>query len=649
MDPEDYLSAGFDPNTLSMPKLRSVLLDLKIKYSPSAKKSELVDLYNTEIKPNAAHLLEVYRKANVPSSEHIISMIDEVVKDTEKKSEPKKSELKKAEPKKAKSKKAEPSKATNNESEDIKAIDAKDSEINENQVNDADTKAKDIEANLSDSNFSSKNVFQRKPSTPSKKHNPRKRHSPSAESSRRKILKRSGDVSIDSERSTSDIVLSEKPDDNAGKGLEDVDLDEVLKQFGSPKKKTSTKLSGSDILKHYKKSVGRKVSKKAKKEKKEKKERKMKKMMEELKKSEEDQMDVDQPEAPVLPPPADTSNENDPIIISDESEISEDDSPSPRIFTSTVHTSVAIISGPTRMVSAVESFKDDEQTINEKPDSASVSDSMSDSDTSEETIVGVMEEKVEATKEEPEEKVKVDVKKDTKTTSSSASAALLFLLKVVAVTFIASALFLFGCYRQMKMNAGFCGLPNSGKLLDLWPAVPENVESKIEPVRPYVSRLEKLIEQRMGPSCKPCPEHGTCYENCKLVCDQDYLLKKPWQSAFGLIPSEERCVLDEHAEQRRQLLMDYTIGLLRKRRGQQLSLDELYTYLKATKDNSISNHEFDEFWTHFIDSDMASEPEIHFDRETRTVSIEHRTPAEFVTTVFGRKTRSSRMEPTREA
>ena len=56
MDPEPYLAPGFDPNTLTVAKLRGILLKYEVDYPSSAKKSVLLDLFNTHIAPRAASL-----------------------------------------------------------------------------------------------------------------------------------------------------------------------------------------------------------------------------------------------------------------------------------------------------------------------------------------------------------------------------------------------------------------------------------------------------------------------------------------------------------------------------------------------------------------------------------------------------------------
>ncbi|KAF2862967.1 hypothetical protein K470DRAFT_255480 [Piedraia hortae CBS 480.64] len=52
----DHLEPGFDPNTLTVPRLRSVLVAHSVPYPSSAKKSQLIDIFNQHVAPQAGRL-----------------------------------------------------------------------------------------------------------------------------------------------------------------------------------------------------------------------------------------------------------------------------------------------------------------------------------------------------------------------------------------------------------------------------------------------------------------------------------------------------------------------------------------------------------------------------------------------------------------
>ena len=56
-DDMDYLSPSFDPASLTMPRLRNILMSHDIAYPASAKKPQLVDIFTQELKPKARRIL----------------------------------------------------------------------------------------------------------------------------------------------------------------------------------------------------------------------------------------------------------------------------------------------------------------------------------------------------------------------------------------------------------------------------------------------------------------------------------------------------------------------------------------------------------------------------------------------------------------
>ncbi|KAK1815728.1 inner nuclear membrane protein enriched at telomere/subtelomere region [Friedmanniomyces endolithicus] len=53
MDEQAYLEPGFDPGSLTMPRLRSILVAHNVNYPSSAKKSQLVEIFNDTVLPQA--------------------------------------------------------------------------------------------------------------------------------------------------------------------------------------------------------------------------------------------------------------------------------------------------------------------------------------------------------------------------------------------------------------------------------------------------------------------------------------------------------------------------------------------------------------------------------------------------------------------
>jgi hypothetical protein len=73
MDDLDYLEPGFDPNSLTVPKLRNVLVTHDVTYPSNAKKPQLVQLFNEQVVPQAKKLLAARRRIK-PSSRGIVDV-----------------------------------------------------------------------------------------------------------------------------------------------------------------------------------------------------------------------------------------------------------------------------------------------------------------------------------------------------------------------------------------------------------------------------------------------------------------------------------------------------------------------------------------------------------------------------------------------
>ncbi|KAL2132293.1 hypothetical protein VTI74DRAFT_3980 [Chaetomium olivicolor] len=59
----DYLQADFDPRTLTVPRLRSILVTHNIHYPSQAKKPQLIELFNEHVLPQSRHILATRARA----------------------------------------------------------------------------------------------------------------------------------------------------------------------------------------------------------------------------------------------------------------------------------------------------------------------------------------------------------------------------------------------------------------------------------------------------------------------------------------------------------------------------------------------------------------------------------------------------------
>lgn len=75
----DYLQPDFDPSTVTMPRLRSILVTHNVSYSATAKKQQLVDIFNSEIAPKAKKILAQRARAKRSS----LGIVDAQPQDTD--------------------------------------------------------------------------------------------------------------------------------------------------------------------------------------------------------------------------------------------------------------------------------------------------------------------------------------------------------------------------------------------------------------------------------------------------------------------------------------------------------------------------------------------------------------------------------------
>ncbi|CZT11813.1 related to SRC1-regulation of cohesion (Splice variant I) [Rhynchosporium agropyri] len=62
-DSLDYLQTGFDPSTLTVPRLRSILVSHDVPYLASAKKPQLIEIFNDQVLPQAKKILSIRARA----------------------------------------------------------------------------------------------------------------------------------------------------------------------------------------------------------------------------------------------------------------------------------------------------------------------------------------------------------------------------------------------------------------------------------------------------------------------------------------------------------------------------------------------------------------------------------------------------------
>ncbi|KAF9133351.1 inner nuclear membrane protein enriched at telomere/subtelomere region [Mortierella sp. 14UC] len=164
------------------------------------------------------------------------------------------------------------------------------------------------------------------------------------------------------------------------------------------------------------------------------------------------------------------------------------------------------------------------------------------------------------------------------------------------------ALLSFGLwYRQTRINIGYC----TPSTFIPTPASNESLTTK------------QWLVKWIYPTCIQCPDHATCaLSNSDPLCPPEYILRPHPQSFSGLVPLAPNCVLNKAQEYQSLQVADAAEDMLHKRAGeeecrssihpqpsaellarQRFSVHELRKEIESLKDASVTQEEFDQYWS----------------------------------------------------
>ncbi|CAK7220062.1 inner nuclear membrane protein enriched at telomere/subtelomere region [Sporothrix curviconia] len=177
-------------------------------------------------------------------------------------------------------------------------------------------------------------------------------------------------------------------------------------------------------------------------------------------------------------------------------------------------------------------------------------------------------------------------------------------------------------YRQEKRAVGFCGV---GRLAV--PLLSEQIE-KLEWLPDWVRDIEipANLQVFVEPQCEPCPSHAFCYSDFTVRCENGYIEKPHPLSLGGLVPLPPTCEPDGERARRVKAVADKAIEELRDRRAQwecgdltdedgqvpddpAIDVPVLKEVISEKRSKKMSKEEFDDLWTAAI-GDIESRDEV---------------------------------------
>ncbi|KAI9651090.1 inner nuclear membrane protein enriched at telomere/subtelomere region [Ciborinia camelliae] len=155
-------------------------------------------------------------------------------------------------------------------------------------------------------------------------------------------------------------------------------------------------------------------------------------------------------------------------------------------------------------------------------------------------------------------------------------------------------------YRQEKIAVGFCGVGREAH--------------SIIPIR---SNLPDWVQIIAEPQCDWCPQHAYCNTGYEVQCDQDFVLKHHPLSMGGFLPLPPTCEPDGEKVRRIKVVADRAVEALRERRAKwecgdlvdeagvpeptvEIDTEALKKEVGQKRRKGMGDAEFEDLWTSAI-------------------------------------------------
>lgn len=183
------------------------------------------------------------------------------------------------------------------------------------------------------------------------------------------------------------------------------------------------------------------------------------------------------------------------------------------------------------------------------------------------------------------------------------------LLKFIVWAYFAILIAFCLWYYQSKIYVGYCGQQKH------FPSFTEKY-----PDFQLSSNIDSIL-QDYKPPCIPCPENAICFPYMKLKCKPEYKVEKASYDVFGLYPFNNRCVKDDKRKELINEVVAKSLDFLRLRNAQLdcgeshddvksgINEDDLFNIFQESKNSSLDDEEFEDIWEQVVEI-LNEQPDI---------------------------------------
>lgn len=181
--------------------------------------------------------------------------------------------------------------------------------------------------------------------------------------------------------------------------------------------------------------------------------------------------------------------------------------------------------------------------------------------------------------------------------------------KSFLLLFLGLLIFFIVWFYQNNIYTGYCGQEQH------FPTFGERYPDFI-----YSERIDSILKD-YKPSCIPCPENGVCFPYMKLKCKPEYKVERSPIDIFGLFPFKNRCVKDDKKKELINEIVSKSLEFLRLRNAQMacgeskddmesgITEVDLFNIFQESKTSSFEDEEFKDIWEQVVEL-LKTQPDI---------------------------------------